>query len=354
MKIGILSMQNVINYGSYLQSYALKSVLETMGHEVFFVKIRPGKQIVHASSINTGNSAKIDKYILKRIEHVIFAWKRRNSFEKEYFHRIGIDDPINEAECDMIVIGSDEVFNCVQASSWGFTTQLFGDTAVPALSYAASCGYTTFERVEELGVSNELSSSLKKLKAISVRDGNTFEFVKHLVGSESIQHLDPVLIYDWKKEVLSQTRFKNYILVYAYDNRINSETEIKAIKAFAKKYNKQLISFGVYQRWCDKNIMCTPFELLSYFDSADYVITDTFHGTVISIKRNKQFATIVRDSNSNKLCDLLSRFDLEERQVASIMALEDIITKAIDYDPINTLLKAEKERSIDYLHSNLV
>ena len=143
-------------------------------------------------------------------------------------------------------------------------------------------------------------------------------------------------------------------MIYAYDNRINNETEIKAIKSFAKKYNKQLISFGLYQRWCDKNIMCTPFELLSYFDSADYVITDTFHGTVISIKRNKQFATIVRDSNSNKLCDLLSRFDLEERQVSSITSLEDIITKAIDYDPINILLEAEKERSIEYLHSNLV
>lgn len=42
---------------------------------------------------------------------------------------------------------------------------------------------------------------------------------------------------------------------------------------------------------------------------ADYVITDTFHGTVFSIKMNTKFCTLVRDSNRNKLEALLNKLD---------------------------------------------
>lgn len=44
MKIGILSMQRVVNYGSFLQAYALREVLTNLGHECYFVDIKPGKK----------------------------------------------------------------------------------------------------------------------------------------------------------------------------------------------------------------------------------------------------------------------------------------------------------------------
>ena len=37
MKIGIMSMQRVINYGSYMQALGLKHTIESLGHEVEFV-----------------------------------------------------------------------------------------------------------------------------------------------------------------------------------------------------------------------------------------------------------------------------------------------------------------------------
>ena len=36
-KIGIMSMQRVYNYGSFLQGYGLKSLIEELGCEVEFV-----------------------------------------------------------------------------------------------------------------------------------------------------------------------------------------------------------------------------------------------------------------------------------------------------------------------------
>lgn len=348
MKIGIVSMQRVINYGSYLQSYALKSILQEIGCDVYFVDIKSGKKIVEKKAY-VSNNKKIDKFFIKRIEHVLFEKKRRKSFHEIYFYALGVNETTKENNCDGIIIGSDEVFNCMQPSRWGFSTQLFGDTVVPSASYAASCGYTSFRGVEELGITTDIRNALNKMLSISVRDSNTRDFVYKITGRTAEEHLDPVLIYSWNDIERCSKRLKNYILVYAYDNRINNLDEIATIRKFAKDHNKTLVSCGVYQRWCDKNIHCSPLELLSYFDGADYVVTDTFHGTVISIKRNKKFATIIRDSNRNKISDLLQRFGLECREVKSITDLSGIITENIDYQRVNDIVAYERDRSITYL-----
>ena len=45
MNIGIMSMQRIINYGSFLQAYGLKKTIQNMGHTVTFVDYRVGKQL---------------------------------------------------------------------------------------------------------------------------------------------------------------------------------------------------------------------------------------------------------------------------------------------------------------------
>lgn len=351
MSIGILSMQKVMNFGSYLQSYALKSILGSMGCDVGFVDIRPGRQVVAKSQSSARPG--LDRHILKRIGHVLYRRNRMKRFRTDFFPAIGIDQPISERTCEKIVIGSDEVFNCSQAVSWGFSPQLFGDTAVPAFTYAASCGHATFERASQLGLVPEIATALKKLGAISVRDENTASFVRQIAGIEPERHLDPVLVFDWDKAIAPAKTYKNYILVYAYDNRINAPGEIRAIKDFARKRGKRLMSFGLYQRWCDANIPCSPLELLHYFDHADAVITDTFHGTVFSIKRNRPFATIVRDSNRNKLGDLLRRFELTDREAPAAEQLGKVMDQTVDWDKINGILEKETARSLAYLKAHV-
>jgi hypothetical protein len=69
--------------------------------------------------------------------------------------------------------------------------------------------------------------------------------------------------------------------------RIIEEKEINAIKEMAKKYNKSLLSMEFFYDWCDKIVIPNPFEVLSYFIHADYIITDTFHGALLSLKYNR-------------------------------------------------------------------
>ena len=114
-----------------------------------------------------------------------------------------------------------------------------------------------------------------------------------------------------------------------------------------------LISAGLYQL-CDKQILCTPFELLSYFKNADYIATDTFHGSVFSIKYNKQFVTIVRESNKQKMTDLLERFRLTDRLIETPNQISNKLFEAIDYKYTNSEIEKYQKSATEYLNKYLI
>lgn len=363
MKIGILSMQKVQNYGSFLQAYSLKKRVEELGHSCDFIDIKPGRTLeCYKGECSNKHSysnilSKIDKNIIKRIEHIIFNKKRSNLFQEKLYKQLKLVENNYDEKFDIVIIGSDEVFNCTQNARWGFSKQLLGEeiNSDKIITYAASCGFTTYKKICELNIHLEVEEALKNINQFSVRDRNTYNFVKRLTEKDVQFNLDPVLIGDFKKELqsISIDIDKDYILIYGYDNRINNKDEIDAIKKFARDRNLKIISAGFYQRWCDKNILVEPFELLKYVKNAKYIITDTFHGTIFSIKLNKKFATIIRDSNREKVFDLLERFNLNDREVNDLNKLEKIINEDIDYTKINRIIEQETNKSIKYLRDNL-
>ena len=88
-------------------------------------------------------------------------------------------------------------------------------------------------------------------------------------------------------------------------------------------------------------------------------MTDTFHGSVFSIKYNKQFAVFVRDGeelkygNSQKITDLLDKFKLQDRIISSDSVLEEVIDQPIDYNRVNDKIIMEKQRTNEYLEKLL-
>lgn len=359
MKIGILSMQHVRNYGSFLQAYALRNTLESFGHQCEFVNIENGtplpglernlSYLVQMAFKRYCNWAAIKSFV-SRMKYTKIYRKR---FDEQYLIELGIHEH-SFSRYDMVVIGSDEVFNFNQKASYGFTTQLYGDVknSDAVMSYAGSFGTTTMDVIEHYGVGKQIADALNKMKAISVRDSNSVKVVKALTAKEPSFNIDPVLMFDWQKLVREPDE-KDYIIVYSYPNRIKGKDEINAIKAFAKAKRKKLISVCFYFPWCDKTVIPHPFEVLGYMKNADYIITDTFHGCVMSIKFNKQFIALVRDSNKQKMSSLLAQFGLEGRMCDSLNDLRMRIEKSIDYKRVNSSIEVEIEKSIKYLKNNL-
>lgn len=104
---------------------------------------------------------------------------------------------------------------------------------------------------------------------------------------------------------------------------------------------------------------CSPFEVLAYFENAEEVITDTFHGSIFSVITHRPFATLIRKSvddnygNEEKLTDLLERLRLKDRMTIKIEDAENINKKTIDYAGVDGLLKVHREVAREYLKKNL-
>ena len=309
MKVGILSMQRIKNYGSFLQAFALKSILEELGADVEFVDYHPGETLIPSDG-----GMGIKRKIIKGVE----AWKgsappsekirfinyKRNYAEK-YYPYLGITDEMNYSpKLDVLVIGSDEVFNCVQNNTnVGFAPELFGQesNAEKVISYAASFGNTTFEKLKQYGVDLKVTGWLKSFDALSVRDENSARIVEALTGNKPEINLDPVLMYDFITD---------------------------------RKTSKGVIE--------DNYIL----------QHAEYIVTDTFHGTILSTITHRPFASIVRNAgygNSEKLLDLLKRLRLESRIWNNLSELEDLLQEGQDYKETDYLLQRERIRTREYL-----
>lgn len=363
MKVCILSMQKVDNMGSLLQSYALKKIIESIDCEVEFLEIHKieedyallgdVREVYHESERTgfVGKLKKLDKYLLNRMKIKHSSYQQRELFNIFRNSQLGIER--QRGRYDLCVIGSDEVFNCLNSGAWGFTSQLFGNVpeANRVITYAASCGATKYDNLT-IPIRCKIAESLKKMVSISVRDKNTYEFIQNLSSQEIETHLDPALIYDFQKEVdaVSVGFSKKYCIIYSYYNRIHDKHEVDAIVKFCIGNNLTPIALGAPQYWIKEYIPCSPFECLKYFQNAEFVITDTFHGTIFAAKYSKAYGVLTRPSNYNKLSDLVNRLRIQNHLMDSI---DEIDSKYLmPKTDISEIIQVERERTLDYLRQH--
>ena len=370
-KIGIMSMQRIANYGSFLQAYALKQLIEELDCKVEFVDYHVDAPVITENADSKNKFVrKVEKGLKTFRYQAPFAYKLsfihyKQSFSKKYMPLLGITDEMNyNPTLDCLVIGSDEVFNCIQKNTnVGYSPELFGkdNHAKRLTTYAASFGNTTLEKLEKYKKADEVGALLKEFDIISVRDANSGTIVKQLTEKEPVYNLDPVLTYDYMnccdKIPRLQTNEK-YLILYAYAGRI-SNAEADWVAAYARKKNLKVYAIGGIQKCADRFVDCSPFEVLAYFRNAEEIITDTFHGSIFSVITHRLFTTLIRKSvgnsygNEEKLIDLLKRLGLANRMTTKVEDTESINEKIIDYAKVDELLKAHREVAKAYLRTNL-
>lgn len=359
-------MQRIKNYGSFLQAYGLKSILESLGADVQFVDYHPGKTLIPADG-GTGLKRKVTKALdafqgnAPLSEKLRFINYKKN-YAANYYPYLGITEKLNYSpEVDLLVIGSDEVFNCVQNNTnVGFSSELFGQNsnAKKIISYAASFGNTNYQKLEQYDVAGQVADWLRDFDAISVRDNNSEQTVEKLTGKAPQINLDPVLMYDFKHsgKIPSKVNEKNdYMLLYGYSGRFSS-SECQKIRSYADANNLKVYCIGGVQDCCDKFIDCDPFTVIAYFEHAKCVVTDTFHGTIMSIITHRQFASVVRNSgygNSEKLTDLLDRLHLNSRKLLNLDTLGATLKESIDYGETDKIIESERVKTREYLKEQM-
>lgn len=353
MKIGIITHYNVHNHGALLQLYALIKVLERKTCDAKALTFKKNFDFME-SGIDKKYDISIKSlfwylsYVCKiGLKRTFFNIRKKKVLDK--FKRPLLGEYYSRAKnLDAVFIGSDEVFS-IEA---GVNPFFFG-VGVPCshiYTYAACCGPTDVELIKQRRMEGLIRAGLETMERISVRDQNTFDVVSSMINKSVDIVCDPVILYGYEDEIKSAKRKikEDYLLIYAYDNNMNNQEEIAKIKEFAGRNNLKIVSAGFYHKWCDQCVDGSPIELLGYFKHAKYVVTDTFHGSVMSLITNAEFVAKIR-GNKNKLYDLLSRFDLVERIIEDFDELGNCLIEPIDYEMVNERIFDFRESSAKYL-----
>jgi hypothetical protein len=360
-------MQRVINNGSFLQAYALQEIIRDLGHTTEFIDFNNHlqKNVKKESSVIRRVLRPIKWFFIPKYrrykKNIKLAELFRTRMTKEWFPLLYLEEKLNTEPAsyyDVILVGSDEVFNLGQFidGNVDIPWPLLGENlhCGRLYSYAASGGQTTIEYLRKHGLLEKTAGLLKQFTSISVRDENTYQLVKDMVPNAQVSvNIDPVLLFDFPADSEYKMLDFRYLLVYAYNNRINSTDEISAIRKFAHENNLKILCVNCVQSFCDITLVVSPFALLQYFKNAAYVVTDTFHGAIMSIKSNVPFAVFVRESNRNKLGFLLSQFNLTSRIIEKPDTLNTVLSTNVNYDMVNTIIDQERQKSQAFLKEML-
>lgn len=359
MKLGIITHYNVLNHGAVLQLYALEQVLRKKGYDVKALTFSKNMDFLDEdASVKYNISIKsipfyVNYMIKKGIKKTYFNVLKKKKLDKFKLENNMIGEYYSRTkDINGVFIGADEIFSIEP----GLNPVFYG-MGVPCknvYSYAASFGPTNLDFIVEHNSLEFVNGGFNHLNKIGVRDKNSLELVKNISGLNAILNCDPVILYDFEEEkrLFKKNINEKYILVYAYDNNMNDESEVKEIKRFAKEKELKIYSVGFYHKWADKNINVNPLELMEYVSNAEFVVTDTFHGTVISIVMNTPFATKVR-GNRNKLGYLLEEYDSLGNEIHSFSDVKQIYENSTDFNKINQLIEKNRTSSMKYLESCL-
>ena len=357
MKNGILTWHKALNHGAVLQAYATQNFLKQNGINTIILDYERSVRYMRSpfESLKEKIKKAFSGYWRNRQTIYLMDEEKKHLFAEFINQYLTTGGAYDSEELDQLIIGSDMVFNLKQ----GYSPFMFGIgvNAKKIMSYAACSGGTDVKLADRMGLHDILGKELSEFSAIGVRDKETELLVNELCPDAVVtQNIDPVLLYgfDKEKECWNSGKWEKhnpYILIYAYHGSMDSHDEVKQIKEYAKKTGCEIVSCGFYHDWCDENINASPIEFLEMMTKAKCVITDTFHGTVFAIINEKPFVSIIR-GNGFKLKYLLECCSLEH-QIKGTEPISVVLSKQVDYKACNKWLKEQRQKSGDFLISNL-
>lgn len=350
MRIGILTHHYIKNYGAFLQVYALQETLkkEFPNDDVYVINYINRKHLfVNIAGWYRFNPKKdsIKKYFQKITIPSLFS-----KIEKEYLNtskKVYNVRQVNELNFDAIIIGSDEVWHYGDKKSYDPIKFGLDLTCKNVITYAPSMGGANINEA-----SNEVIEGLKNIKAFSARDNSAEEFVKKYTNKKCTRVLDPTLLYEfpeYSSKIVDRLKKERYLLMY-YCDGLPDDLK-KEILNYAQEHNLKIYGAGEYKKWFDDfPININPFEWIEMFRNAEVIFTGTFHGTIFSLKSQKQFFNYLSNpSRIKKVNSLLSEFKISDRIIKDKLESKE----NIDYTVINKIIEENRLRSVEYLEKSI-
>ena len=352
MRIGIYTQQLRDNYGGILQNYALQQVLKKLGHDPITLDCRPRSnffwylvsQVKTIFLILIGKKRSFRKYnkIPQRSCYTTpFIQRYINTTWRMQFIT-PIVPYLLKIKC--VITGSDQVWRPAYNNlSYAFLS-FVKNKKIKKIAYAASFGVDFWEYSDIQ--TKECREWVKDFKAVSVREDSGVALCKNYLNINAIHVLDPTLLlskddYESLCSYVNPLSNKPFLVAYILDL---SEEKENIVRNIAKEKGLEYIIVSA-----EKNINKTVEEWLSMFRDADYIVTDSFHGSIFSIIFQKPFNAIINSKRGeNRFRSLLSLFDLEDRLISE--DIDSFSTEDIDWSKIKNIHENWILKSINFLN----
>ncbi len=302
LRVGILTFHRCVNYGAYWQVRCLSRGLEALGHEVRILNYTSRgsawREVRHALT-RTRPAPKHDVLPL-----VIKALKFFRAQQGLPLTRLfSLHNPPSFSDFDVIVVGSDEVWNFSHPWLGGFPL-FFGTALQPRrlVSYAASFGNYD----ASTGLPPEWAEKLKRFSHISVRDPNSNTLIEQSLQFTPTMVLDPCLQFLPEPNAGPSRNLPTEPFLLVYGNSLVPEA-IAEMKAWARSRHLKIVSVGYRNAWADISLLTAgPDDFVYLFKRCTAVVTSYFHGCVFALRFNRPFVALLSVYRSIKVTGLLS------------------------------------------------
>lgn len=371
-KIGLITYHSAYNFGSVLQTYATVRTIESIGYEVETIDYRTPSQTFWYQ-----NDFSISKGIRSMVDNFGFIFKkevrneRARKFEEfiaQFLHptknRFTSYEEIHGAKIvknyDILISGSDQIWNinCGEFKKEPHESILpyflrFGRPK-KKLAYASSFGSASLEKIIPY------SEYLSEYDFLSTREPLTKKYMEKVLKRNVELVCDPTWLLT-KEEMLelqgvyTPELSRPYILVYFLGfHPWTIGKWMGGIKKLASSNGCDIVLISPLNFFAGKGITnlydAGPLDFLSYLANAEFVVTNTFHGTIFSMNFERPFFSCATDVTSRQgqmleMCNLIDRI---------VTSPNDLVTKEIiDFSYAREIITNFRKKSQDYLFESL-
>jgi hypothetical protein len=360
--VGILTLHLHVNYGGILQAAALYRLLKDEGFQPLILRKEPENRSKFGRTVRNlmrrlplQNIGGVRARALARAKHSPFMKRFLPNTTSACHNEDELREAVARYGLDAVVVGSDQVwrFEYHQDSNYAVYFLNFVPSGTLKISYAASFGHEHWQYVDK---TEEVSALLADFDAVSVREESGVEICRATLGvAECRLVLDPTLVVDpaLYVEAAAPPRTKSCqgLVNYVLDRNEGSELAQRHVEAaLPEAYRTTLLSIGDEQRQADIG------QWLRTFMDADFVVTDSYHGTIFSILFGKNFIAFGnRDRGLDRFTTLLDQLGLLDRLVLDhdLSKIVSLVQQPIDYAAVNERLDLLRKLSRELLIRSL-
>ncbi len=384
-RVGLAINYDYHDYGGMLQAYATYRKLKELGYQPEAINIDHLKKSINKRKMGYFARNILDSSIVKEKGEVVKK-KFRRKLDRSFGDQLDKRDAAFERFCrshfkesvvyesweklteschaySAVLVGSDQLWLPSNIAG-DYYTLSFVPENVNKIAYATSFGVSEIPRRQH----KEAKRYLSRINHLSAREDSGKKLIRKFTGRDVPLVCDPTMLLtaeEWASDVQEKRLIKEkYIFCYFMGDNPWQRTFVRRLKKRTGCKIVALLHLDQYIKSDEEYADATPFDVsptdfINLVKNAEYVCTDSFHGTVFSIIHKRTFFTFKRFSETatlstnTRIYSLLKRFQLEDRLVKQQDKVSDLMLKEIDYNKVFSILNDFREESVQYLEHSL-